>query len=91
MDENTKYAMDIIDANHQRQITRLWIALAITGLLFVATNIFWIYREFQYEDVVTTVTQDMNAESGNAIIYDNYAGATINGENKADDNNTGTP
>ena len=91
MDENTKYAMDIIDADHQRQITRLWIALAITGLLFVATNIFWIYREFQYEDVVTTVTQDMNAESGNAIIYDNYAGATINGENKADDNNTGTP
>lgn len=91
MDDNTRYALDILDAKHERQITRLWIALAITGLLFVVTNFFWIYREYQYEDVVTTVTQDMKAESGNAIIYDNYAGATINGEDKADDNNTGTP
>lgn len=78
MDENTKYAMDIIDANHQRQITRLWIALAITGLLFVATNIFWIYREFQYEDVVTetyTTTSD-----GDKSIFVNGTGELyING------------
>lgn len=65
MDENTKYAMDIIDANHQRQITRLWIALAITGLLFVATNIFWIYREFQYEDVV--VTQSVSSDGAGDV------------------------
>lgn len=78
MDENTKYAMDIIDADHQRQITRLWIALAITGLLFVATNIFWIYREFQYEDVVTetyTTTSD-----GDKSIFVNGTGELyING------------
>lgn len=90
MDENTKYAMDIIDANHQRQITRLWIALAITGLLFVATNIFWIYREFQYEDVVTTVTQETTSEgSGDAIINGNAG--VVNGKSETDDNNTGTP
>lgn len=78
MDENTKYAMDIIDADHQRQVTRLWIALAITGLLFVATNIFWIYREFQYEDVVVTqtVSQDSGDGGSNTInkVGDYYGG-----------------
>lgn len=61
MDDN-RYVLDILDAKNERQITRLWIALAITGLLFVVTNFFWIYREFQYEDVV--VTQTVSQDSG---------------------------
>ena len=87
MDENTKYAMDIIDADHQRQITRLWIALAITGLLFVATNIFWIYREFQYEDVVVTqtVSQDSSDGGSNTI---NKVGDYYGGDYGETDNNT---
>lgn len=62
--EDTKYVADILGAKDEKQITRLWIALGIMVLLFVATNTFWIYREFQYEDVVAetyTTTSDGNS------------------------------
>lgn len=55
-------------ANSERIIKRLIIALVITIVLMFATNIFWIYEfcSYDYEDVTTTV----EADSGTA----NYIG-----------------
>ena len=92
MDDNTRYALDILDAKHESQITRLWIALAITGLLFVVTNFFWIYREFQYEDVVVTATETVSQDSGeggsNVVGDYNFYGKGY-GETDDNENNNG--
>lgn len=51
----------------ERVIKRLWIALIMTIILLVGTNIFWIAYESQFEDSVT-ITQE-NDDS-----YNNYVG-----------------
>lgn len=51
----------------ERVIKRLWIALIMTIILLVGTNIFWISYESQFEDSVT-VTQE------NDDGYNNYVG-----------------
>lgn len=51
----------------ERVIKRLWIALIMTIILLVGTNIFWIAYESQFEDSVT-ITQE------NDDGYNNYVG-----------------
>jgi hypothetical protein len=51
----------------ERVIKRLWIALVMTIILLVGTNIFWIAYESQFEDSVT-ITQE------NDDGYNNYVG-----------------
>ena len=51
---------------------------------FVASNAFWIWYDKQYEDVVTTITQEAENDGGNITM--NGTG-NINGESEADSNN----
>lgn len=64
----------------ERFIKKLFILIVILIVLLFGTNIYWIYYESQFEEVVTTeVTQD------NTDGYNNYVGndgVHINGENK---------
>lgn len=72
-------------ARFERIISRLWIALLITILLLIGTNLAWICYEQQFEDTVTTYTQDLDTgDGGDAIIND---GVHINGESKTVGNN----
>ena len=68
----------------ERSNKRLFILCLIMFLAFVGSNAYWIYTENQYEDVSTTVTQELNSSGGNAIIND---GVHFDGENKTDGNN----
>lgn len=71
-------------ARQERTIKRLWISTLILTFLFVGAVIFLVYRETQYEDVVTTtqtVTQDIDTGNGTAIVND---GVHVNGEGEAD-------
>lgn len=80
--------MNRLDNSHKR-IEKLIIGFAIA--LFVAlvgTNIYWIWNEAQYEDIVTTVTQETSSEGGgDAIINGDNAGAVFYGESKTDSDN----
>ena len=71
-------------ARMERVIKRLFVLMIVSVALLVGTNIFWIYYESQFEEVVTTqeVTQDVDSgDGGDAIIND---GVRINGESETD-------
>ena len=69
----------------ERANKRMFILVMILIVALVGSNIAWIVYENQYEDVVTTITQDLDSgDGGDAIIYD---GVHINGESEADSNN----
>lgn len=74
-------------ARMERIIRRLWIALLVVIVLFVVSNAFWIWRESQFEDVVTTetVTQESDAKDGGTAIVNN-GGDLKYGESSADSN-----
>ena len=59
------------------------VIVILTALLF-GTNAAWLWYESQWEDVTTTITQDLDASGGDAIIND---GVHIDGESAADSNN----
>ncbi|MBR3645975.1 MAG: hypothetical protein IKN54_06115 [Lachnospiraceae bacterium] len=52
----------------ERMIKRLWIVIIIMIVLFVGTNGTWLYYESQFSEEVTTITQDVKAKDGNAIV-----------------------
>lgn len=68
----------------ERIIKKQFILILVTVCFLVGTNACWIWYESQFEEVTTTtreVTQDLDAEDGDAIIND---GVHINGESEAD-------
>lgn len=67
----------------ERVCRRLWILCIVIFLCFVASNTFWIWYDKQYEDTVTTITQEAENESGSITI--NGTG-NINGEGKTNNN-----
>lgn len=66
----------------ERGNRRLWVLCIILIIALLVTNGWWIYQESKYEDVMTTVTQELDAD-GDATIND---GVHINGEGKTDSN-----
>lgn len=68
----------------ERFIKKLFILIVTLIVLLFGTNIYWIYYESQFEEVVTTeVTQD------NTDGYHNYVGNDgdiTNGETNSKDN-----
>lgn len=70
-------------ARMERIIKRLWIALLVVIVLFVASNSAWLWRESQFEDVVTTtqtVTQDTGSGNGNNTFTGDFIGGDYYGE-----------
>lgn len=67
-------------ARLDKTIKRMFVLCILLIVIAVGTNAYWIWNESQYEDVVTTVTQEVDgSDGGNAIIND---GVYINGESK---------
>lgn len=69
----------------EKTIVRQWITIILLIVLLVASNLAWIYYESQFEKVetTTTVTQELDADQGDAIIND---GVHINGEGETNSN-----
>jgi len=69
-------------ARMERINKRLVIMCIILIILLFVSNFAWIYYENQFEDVTTTVTQELDSsDGGSAIIND---GVHINGKSKTD-------
>ena len=67
----------------ERTIRRLWVLCIIMIILFVGTNIFWIWNNSKYDKVVTEaeITQDFDTgEFGNIENGD----IRINGKDETD-------
>ena len=60
------------------------MCFSLIFLLFV-TNLAWAYYENQFEDAVTTVTQEADADDGGNVTIND--GVHIDGKNKTDSNN----
>ena len=54
-------------ARTERTIKRLWILCIVLVFMLVATNGAWIWRESQFEDVVTVAQENSDG-------YNNYVG-----------------
>lgn len=80
--------MNRMDMSHKR-IEKWLIGFMIALFIaLVGTNAYWIWNESQYEDVVTTVTQETSSEGGgDAILNGDNAGAVFYGESEANGNN----
>lgn len=70
-------------ARMERTIKRLWCLCIILIALLAITNGAWIWYESQFEDELTTVTQELNSDYGDAVIND---GVRINGTSETDSN-----
>lgn len=83
---NVRYAIDSFIMLQEKTIRRQWIVIILLILVAVGSNLAWIYYESQFTEEVTTreVTQDLDAEGGDAIIND---GIHINGEGTTDGEN----
>ena len=69
-------------ARFERIIARLWVLLIILALMLVGTNLAWIYYENQFEDVVTTIEAEQEADNGGSnFVVNGY------GETEGQDNN----
>ena len=85
MDERNTYIHDAYISMAERTINRLWITVLVLIVMLVGTNIGWLWYESQFEEITTTtVTQDLDADGGDAIIND---GVHFYGENSADSAN----
>ncbi len=70
-------------ARMERIIRRQWILCIILIVLLAVTNGAWVYYESQFTDETLTVTQDLDSNTGDAVIND---GVHINGESTTDSN-----
>lgn len=93
-EQNSRISIDYVAheadmARMERINRRLWIALLIVILLFTASNAFWIWRESQFEDVITTtetVTQDTGNGNGNNTFSGDFVGGDYYGETNSNTN-----
>lgn len=87
MDEQKKLsymAIESVLVRQERTIKRIWILCILLLIALIGTNGAWIYYESQFETVEsTTITQDLDADSGDAIIND---GVHLYGESETDSN-----
>ena len=74
------YALDIINANHNSTLKKLWVLVFVLVFLLVGTNTGWIIYESQIQDVV--VTENTQDGSGMNII----GGGDVNYGTETDDN-----
>lgn len=77
------FAHEGMMARMERTIKRLWVLCIVLIILLAGSNAAWLWYESQFEDESTTVTQELNTDSGDAIIND---GVRINGTSETDSN-----
>ena len=84
----SQYVFESELARMERHIKRWFIGWLITFAALVLSNLGWLYYEHQFEDVTTTVEQEVSSEGGgNAVLNGDNAGAVYYGESEAKNNN----
>ena len=69
-------------ARKERTERRMWVVVIVLILALVGSNAAWIYRETQYENVVTTTyEQRADGDSANLIVGGDYSNDMAEGDN----------
>lgn len=71
----SKSTLELTMAFSERIIKRQWIAIILLIVLLVVSNTLWIWRDMQYEDVVTETIETSTEGGGNAY------GTIVSGDN----------
>lgn len=86
MDDREKYIPQIAHesdmARMERANNRLWIALILMIVLFVVSNLAWVWYENQYVDEVTTEIEQDTESGSNYIVGGDYHGTSANQNHK---------
>lgn len=53
-------------ARMERANKRLWIVILVLIIAFVSSNVYWVWRENQFEDIV--VEQEVDTGQGDATV-----------------------
>lgn len=80
----TRAAHELDMARLERANKRVCIALLLMTLLFVGTNAWWIYRESQFTDEVTTTTTidaTQDGDGNNTVVGGDYEPESENNAN----------
>lgn len=75
-------------ARQERNNKRLWIVVIILIAALILSNAAWIYRESQFETVVTT-TQDVQQDTEGGT--NNFVGGDVYGTSESENNDNETP
>lgn len=81
----TRASHELDMARAERANKRQWIVILLLIVLLVGSNALWLYRESQFTDEVTTVTQDLDTGDGDAVV--SGTGDINYGTDKANSNN----
>lgn len=75
--DEEQYSIDIVAALAERAIKQLWIALIITIVLLVGSNVFWVWRESQFVDESWTYEAEQDTDGGgnNTFVGGDYYGS----------------
>lgn len=87
--ETVSYTVyEAAQARSDRRFKQMWITVLVLIVLLVGTNMGWLIHESQYEDVVTTISQNAVSDSGDAVINGDKAGSVNYGcESEPNGNN----
>lgn len=80
--EHDQYMIDIVAALAERTVKRLWIALVLTIVLLVGSNVWWIYRESQF--VEESWTYEATTDDGGNAIANGDGEVNIYGSSESD-------
>lgn len=84
--EHDQYMIDIVAALAERTVKRLWIALVLTIVLLVGSNVWWIYRESQF--VEESWTYEATTDGGGDAIANGDGEVNIYGSSESDAHST---
>jgi len=81
--ENNNLALEVLKQmkeQHTVIVKRLIIALIIITVMFIGTNVFWIYKCYE---PTSTETYDIDSQDEGNAVYNDSGKVNINGENKS--------
>lgn len=84
----TRAAHELDMARMERANMRQCIVILLLIILLVGSNALWLYRESQFTDEETTVTQELDTGDGDAVV--SGTGDINYGTDKADGNDKET-
>lgn len=84
--EESNLALEVLKQmkeQHTSIVKKLIAAIVIITILFIGTNVFWIYKCYE---PTSTETYDIDSQDEGNAVYNDSGKVNINGENKSNKN-----
>ena len=71
----------------ERTIKRLWVLCLVLILCLVASNVYWVWYESQWEDVVTTESYESSVDGDGTAVTNGSGEVNYGGESEVHEDN----